>query len=301
MSEPRDHHFIPAFYLRQWATSNNLLCEFSRAHGSLHVKRVGPRGTAFETDLYAFPDLSPKDAHFLEKKFFGYSDQAAAQALEIHLGNSHRSWTAELVTGWSRFLIGIHLRHPDAMPELRAGARMAWDKSGEEHQTDYEKIRKDCDPLLFDDYLSAEDPLTPLKMQLNLIVKALDNEAICTHINAMTYTVIDLSRANNRLLTSDRPVEIFALAAPNGLISMPISPTKLFVAANDDSTFMSLRTKDAETLVRYVNLNVVSRVRKYVWAIDDSQRTFVEKHMSTAMEPLPLFSSMSSVSSKQPE
>jgi hypothetical protein len=37
-------------------------------------------------------------------------------------------WSSnELIGAWSRFIIGIHLRHPDVMPELRAAAASIWD------------------------------------------------------------------------------------------------------------------------------------------------------------------------------
>src|SRR5271167_3962274 len=70
--------------------------------------------------------------------------------------------------------------------------------------------------------------LTPYKVQLNMIIKALDNAEVCGHINGMPFAVIDLAKARFGLLTSDRPVEIHALREPHGVISMPISPTKLF-------------------------------------------------------------------------
>jgi hypothetical protein len=58
----------------------------------------------------------------MEQKFFAYADQNASDALDIHLGVSSIPWTGELTSAWSRFVLGIYLRHPDAMPELRVAA-----------------------------------------------------------------------------------------------------------------------------------------------------------------------------------
>ena len=33
MSDPRKHHYVPAFYLRQWAT-NGFLCELRKIYGA---------------------------------------------------------------------------------------------------------------------------------------------------------------------------------------------------------------------------------------------------------------------------
>ena len=52
MNAPRDHHFIPAFYLKHWAGPDGKLIEHSRKSGKLISKPVGPRSTGFERDLY---------------------------------------------------------------------------------------------------------------------------------------------------------------------------------------------------------------------------------------------------------
>ena len=76
---------------------------------------------------------------------------------------------------------------------------------------------------------------------MNLIIEGFDNDIVGVHINKMPFAVIDLSASRHRLLLSDRPVEIFNLKEANGLVSIPISPTKLFVAGNEDAIFAELR------------------------------------------------------------
>jgi Protein of unknown function (DUF4238) len=206
MNIPHDHHFIPAFYLKHWAGPNGKLVEYTLRRGKLVSKHVGPRATGFETDLYTFTDL-PKDiAQHLETAFFSYADRTASKALDDLLAD--QTLIPELVNAWSRFVIGIHLRHPDTKPELRAAAIRFWDLSGHAFQAEYENIRKPHDPPTFDAYLAKRDPFGRYKMQLNLIIKALDNETIGQHINGMTWHVRSLSDADHKLLTSDRPVEI---------------------------------------------------------------------------------------------
>jgi hypothetical protein len=194
----------------------------------------------------------------------------------------------ELVSAWSRFIIAIHLRHPDAMPELREAAKSIWDASGIDYQVRYEAIRQPTDPPTFDGYLALRDPLAPIKMRVNLIIKALDNDIVGAHVNQMPFAIIDLSGSPHRLLTFDRPVKLFNLKEPNGLVSIPISPTKLFVAANDEATFDKLRRASPRKLVCDVNTYVVSCARRFVWAQDRSQERFIENRISTKLEPTPL-------------
>ncbi|PNE11686.1 MAG: hypothetical protein CR217_07470 [Beijerinckiaceae bacterium] len=293
MSIPHDHHFIPAFYLKQWAGADKKLTEFALRRGKLIVKRAGPRATGYETGLYAFPELPPDTAQHLENVYFNYADRLGSKALNAQLNPTGAPWPGELVSAWSRFVLGIYLRHPDAMPELRQGAIAEWDRSGEVWQAEYERIRKPFDPLTFDEYFANMDPLIRHKMQLNLVIKSLDNQFICQHINQMPFAVIDLSVSPVPLLTSDRPVEIFALGKPKGIISIPISPTKLFVAANDAESFKMIARYDAQTVVKHINDYVVTRARRFVWASDRSQEEYIKAKTSTAMEPLPLFPALS--------
>jgi hypothetical protein len=78
--------------------------------------------------------------------------------------SNQRAWTPELLSGWSRFIIAFHLRHPDAMPELRAGAQAVWDGSGTASQREYQAIRKPEDPETFEEWLVMRDPSIAAKM-----------------------------------------------------------------------------------------------------------------------------------------
>jgi hypothetical protein len=126
MSYPLKHHFIPAFFLAQWADADEKLIEYTIKHGKLIAKPVGPRATGYEPQLYSFPGLPPEAAHFLEQVFFDYADRVASEALKNHLAKTPMPWTTELISAWSRFVIALHLRHPDAMPEFREAAKSIW-------------------------------------------------------------------------------------------------------------------------------------------------------------------------------
>jgi|SRR5579872_6025497 len=289
MSAPIDHHFIPAFFLAQWADDAGKLIEYTIKHGKLIAKPVGPKATGYEPQLYSFPELPPDAAQFLEAVFFNYADRVAADALRNHLSATPTPWTTELISAWSRFVIALYLRHPDAMPEFRAAAKSVWDGSGAAYQAQYEAIKKPEDPPTFDEYLAARDPLAGTKMHVNLIVKVFDNEILGKHMNNMTWGLIDVAASTHRFLLSDRAVVFANLNNPDGVAYLPISPTKLFVAVNTPDRLRRLRALPPREIVHNSNRFIVGRARRFVWAHDQSQTHFVEKHMSKRMEPTPLF------------
>ena len=257
-NKPRDHHYIPVLYLKQWCELDKKLVEYTVKQGHFIAKPVGPKGTGFQTDLYAFPELPPEMAQHMEDVFLKYADNTASLALQKLLtGDGH--WTSELRSGWSRFLISLLIRHPDIMLELRAGAVASWKRTAPSSQARYEELKEPHFPATFDEYVSTVDPLIPVKVTLNAIVKAFDNQRLGTQINGMHWAVIDLSKASHQLVTSDRPLQYQNLAMETGFISLPVGPTKLFLAANSPRSISNVRARRAEYVVKEVNRFVVSR------------------------------------------
>jgi hypothetical protein len=80
MSTPRDHHFMPVFVLKQWAAPDGKLIECTIKRRRLIAKRVGPRSTGYECDLYAFNELPVDVRQFVEQHFFNYADNCRHRA-----------------------------------------------------------------------------------------------------------------------------------------------------------------------------------------------------------------------------
>jgi uncharacterized protein DUF4238 len=290
VSIPRDHHFLPVFYLKQWASgTDGKLIEHSIKHGKFLIKRVGPQGTGFERDLYSFPELPIGAAQHMESVFLQHSDDAASKALLKHLQMTKSTWPDDLVSAWSRFIMGLLLRHPDVMKELRVAAKSLWDKGGDAIQKGYEAIRTADDPPTFEDKMAIVDPLVEIKTRLNMIIRGLNNPVIGNHINGMKWVVVDVTASPQILLTSDRPVTTYNLRKPDGNLFLPIGPTKLFVAANSQATLDKLSQGTQKSIVEKANEFVVARARRYVYSRDRFNEAYIRRHMSTKLEPTPLF------------
>jgi hypothetical protein len=149
---------------------------------------------------------------------------------------SAEPWDPEIRSGWSGFVVALHLRHPDAVPELKVAAKGAWEGSAPNSQKQYELTRRPGDPETFDEWIATRDPFTAGKVAVNLIVATFDNGILGQHINNTIWAIVDVSSARNRLLLSNRPVIFSNLGLKHGYAALPIGPDKFFVAVNDRAT-----------------------------------------------------------------
>lgn len=300
-NNPRDHHFIPVFYLKQWASSaTKKVIEYSIKHGNLVAKAVGPKKTGFQIDLYSFPELPPDIAQHMEDVFLRKSDNEAALALQRIIGWDKSEWPSNMILAWSRCVMHLLLRHPDAIAEMRVAAKAIWDASGEEPQRRYEEeVRKPGDPATFEEYILRTDPHVVAKVHVNMIIRGIDSQTIGEAIAKMIWKVVDVTRSSKTLLTSDRPVVYHNLRGPDGLIALPVNPTKLFIAVNSLGTFEGFTRGTTLALVERMNAFTVTRARRYVWARDPWQESYVRQNMGKSKEPTPLFPKLAALSADE--
>jgi hypothetical protein len=291
MSEPTDHHFVPVFYLKQWAGADNQVWEYSKVRGKLVSKRIGPRGTGFERHLYRSDALSADKAQFLEAKFLKKTDQEASLALQALFGGPLLPWAHQNHRqAWARFVYQLLIRHPEPFAEVRAASEQNWLQADGLTQQEYERRRTRDMPETWDEWAQTEPGLKD-EMIISLLTVSMDNDLVCDRIKRLDWEVFDVGKAKRLLLTSDWPVEN-ALGEANPFVAMPISPRHIFVGAQDPNSLASLRRRPATELVRTMNLFTVSRALRYVWTYDLSATRFIEKHMSIVKRSAPYFPSM---------
>jgi len=292
MSSPRDHHFIPVFYLKKWAGPDGKLIEYSRPYpDKFNIKPVGPRATGFKHDLYAFPDLPPELAQFLESKFLARTDELASRVHEKLLTGNAAPWTTETRSAWSRFAINFLIRHPHPFAEIRTVAHDCWLKPDNITQQEYEKIKGPEDPPTFEEWVLEQGNHLADRIRIRLIQGVMYNEPAGTKLNAMLWNVLDLSKSKLRLLTSDWPL-YREIEGERKLLALPISPTALFTAVTKSDIFEKMRRDKPDDVVQHINAGVVSAARLYVYGSDNSQERFVRNRMSSKIVERPFFPSL---------
>ncbi len=114
----------------------------------------------------------------------------------------------------------------------------------------------------------------------------IDDPIIGQAIVAMTWAVLDVASASHALLTSDRPyITTHGLLHPSCLLRVPISPLRMFIAANDASQLHRMARQSASESVRQENDQVVRMAVRNVYGNSGGQLAFVDRRLSRADEP----------------
>jgi hypothetical protein len=291
MGDPRNHHFIPAFYLSRWSGEDGRLVEWSKPHNKIIPIRRHPNATGFQRDLYTFPELRPDSRQWFEKHFLKFTDDVASDALKRILTGEMTSLNDRQKSGWARFLMTLRFRHPDAVVELRESITNLWKTHDIFTLEVYSKIRSPSDPLTFGEYVSSFGPDANSRMELELLIAAMDNKGIGQQILEMAWGLIDLTAASRQLLTSDWPVELSLGTTPTSVV-LPVSPTQLFVACQDENVILSMCQMPPGQLAANVNSYVVGSARRYVFSSDERQKRFIENRIFRTMQEQPFFPSL---------
>jgi hypothetical protein len=281
MSEPRKHHYIPAFYLRQWARPDGFLCEMRKIRDKLIVSKKTPESTGFQKDLYKIEGVSAEFSQHFERTFMHMVDTQAAAAMR-KIPNAPSPFTVKERDAWVRFMLSLLFRNPEAVTAVGQHIKQLWAEALESLRRDYEANKHPDFPATFDEFLAKTDPNAGAIAASNFLQTIMNLEGVANTILGMKWGRIHFFKSRFSLLTSDRPLDMpFGLQSQRSYIALPISPRVVFTACYDDSALRSMQQGDHSDTVRRLNHATVEKARQYVWGIDDSAEAFVRKHICT--------------------
>ena len=290
MSKAPKHHYIPVFYLKQWAGPDDRICEFSKPFDRVKPKRVHPDGTAFVRGLNTIPGLPPEEADYLENKFFQIADDGACRVLRLLVGGSPVEFSIEQRSAWSRFLVSLVTRNPESVAKYLAAGEAVYRAAALRLQADYERHKRPEDPPTYEEYAAKNSPNPAGRAGAHLLQRVTDSALIGNHIIRMRWMVLYDPRPPYPLLTSDRPVVMTnGISKPNSQIILPISPRHVFVATNNVETENYIRgIMHRQQLIQQINERTARQSRKFVYGCDDAQLKFVSKRLGMKWTADPL-------------
>jgi len=289
--EPK-HHYIPIFYLQQWAGADGRLIEYCRRYKGVVPRPTFPDGTGYVRGLYKLPDAQPGQEYIIETKLMSSIDNWAAKALRRMMMTDKAGLDLEPseALGWCQFLYSLIVRNPEHL--LRIKEKLETFDAGEileRTREDYSNIRGPSDPETFDEYKATfvKNPVEvpPARVLRNLV----RSERIVRMLASFRWRTATTKTAKYPLLTSDRPVIMSnGLTQQDAHIVLPISPRLLFIATKNEETFRRFGSMPPNDLAQAVNNQVSQQAYRFVFGVDDGQLRFVANRLGKRVWSSPL-------------
>jgi hypothetical protein len=275
------HHYIPVFYLKNWAINDGRLIEFSRPYKKIRALTKNPSATGYEYNLYALGDLPAENVHALEQHFMKKVDQLACNVVRVLLRDHGATFNIDEKSAWSRFILSLIQRNPTRLRMIYENVDRYHDLNMADFERNYEALRRPTDPLTFVEYQQRMAPHAKSILKATAFQELIDLRNVGGFINSMRWHVVEIINASYNLLTSDQPVVMSnGLQYDNAYILLPLSPSVLFVATNSTETEKRIaRSIKSDRCVQQINNIVSSQAERYVYDINEDQIRFIDHRL----------------------
>ncbi len=281
------HHYLPEFYLKQWAGEDRKLCQYSKVHGNrIFTRRVFPSETGFLNRLYSVDGASEDLEHRVEEDFYSPADSKAAQSMSLLLSGTQKiDLNISQVSSWSRFLLSLMLRMPEDVAMLKKRWRNAMLDVSDDAEADYKARRQPNDPETFREFIHARPNHVFEQEALELLVNLNDSELTGNLLNSMNWHIIDLAKSKFELFLSDRPLFVLRpLGDEDGTLCLPVGPHSLFIASKKSEDINRFLSTKPDSNVRDVNRIVVSQAVKFAYATSDAPLRFMQNNFGKSFD-----------------
>jgi hypothetical protein len=278
----QDHHYIPQFLLRGWCNSSGLLTVYSRRAGRIVTSERNPKGTGFEPNLYAFEEVPSERRHVLEADFFGpHIDSRAAPVLKKMLDGQFMAVTADERSDFTRFLLSLRARHPDAvaLARTRGVEEISAHLARDPHE--YEALRTESSPESLTEWVKQNRAGLIPNFGVSLLPRLIDHKGAGERIFRMPWTLHEFPNTKLDLLLSDRPCLLEGNAIDGVCtIVIPLAPRHLLFVSNNELQMNRLRAEKPLDVVKMINRISVASAVDRVYATGGQHIQLVEKYLA---------------------
>ncbi|MBK7616738.1 MAG: DUF4238 domain-containing protein [Burkholderiales bacterium] len=275
-----NHHFVPAFLLREWeAGADKKLTSFRWSRGAVVESRFKAKSVAKQRHLYSTSTDEGRPDNKLERDFMGpVVDEPAAIAHRVMLTHGIDTLTEGQRRDWARFLVCQMMRVPKMVAHVKLRGRDILMRGDEpvaadallpgEPQVSLANWLLEHKPTLFDDLGIHTLPYIVQSKLLNGVFLG------------ATWGIRQLNWAKHNYVISDTPLVYEGQMNSDFLFALPLTPTILFVAySNDAVTGKNLDEASHNKLVVTMNRTQADQADTFIFATDNLQRALVARYL----------------------
>ena len=286
MSEPNKHHYLPVFYLTQWAGSDGKLIRYYRPHRDVVGSRIAPANTGYEHGLYRLEGYQPEFINAVEKEYMAkVVDEPASRALKVIVEGDYSKMTPELQVAWTRFVMSLMFRTPHMIDYITKEAERNLRSNLQSDHGEYESLRAPTHPPTLLGFVERYTPAVFSGAGKSFLPGIIDNPKIGNAILRMGWWTWTLDSKHHfpDLLTSDSPVVRYhGLGDERCVIALPISPRRAFFATRNSAALNAAMARGSARVAKELNALMVNLAQNSVFGSDDRHLRFVENRLRRA-------------------
>ncbi len=262
-----------------WEDRDGKISQWGRIpfNNKLVCKPVTAAATAYIPGLYSLAHVRDEEVQQIETELFGKIETASKPVLEklISLGPNRLSLQERY--WWTIYLNASLLRVPHVVEMVKTGMqkRIAQDLSQPIPEFDAAKGDAPEDTLF--EWASKHAPARVANSGLKVLVDLIQSEKAVDRIIHLQWLVRDLSTGPRRLLLGDNPFErVGDLYKARTAISLPLSPTHLFIASDAPDIVNHFARMPARDVIKANNQSSLINAKKFVYG--DAERSFIDQY-----------------------
>jgi hypothetical protein len=278
MAEEMKHHYVPEFYLKQWADPDGRVPHYRWLNGRAVFGRRAPEYIGFEHDLYAREHVPPEERHKVETDFFAVLDSKAAIIHGRLMRQERFTFTAEERQDWAVFLAAANARTPDMVEFIKKSCDATLREKLNENPEEVERVLGYKPPFTLAEWAEKNAADRLANFHLHILLKHLTREDLIQQFMDMDWTVHRVRSRHKELLTCDRPLWYLENPKhPKFTMMMTLCPRTVFIAARSTELADRMAATPSMKLARLINESVFNRVSERVYGrttIEYAQRRF---------------------------
>jgi hypothetical protein len=280
MTDNQKNHYVPQFLLRGWCNEDGKLTVYSRRQRRVVTSERTPRATAFEPNLYAYDDVPSEKRHAIENEFMTPKIDTPAACIVKKILSGGTALTNDERSEFTRFVLSLRARHPDAVAAVRAHGSEALVAALARDPEEYMAIKEESWPKSLTEFVSQKAPSLIRNFGISVVPAVIVDNKTCERVCKMPWWTVDVHGANTDLLLSDRPCILEGNALDGDcVVVIPLSPTMLFFISNRPKQVQFLQAMPMTGLVKMVNRASVGYAADRVYGTGKHHLPLVEKYL----------------------
>jgi hypothetical protein len=208
----------------------------------------------------------------------GRIDAAAALIVQKMLNGGLPNLTVEERSDFTRFLLSLRARHPDAVALMKIKGQEGLIAALERDPEEYVAARGRSSAATLAEWTRQNAPSLIPNFAISLVPGVIIDDRTGTHVFNMPWWTHDVRVANTDLLLSDRPCLLEGDAvAGQCVIALPLSPVILFFACNREPQIQVLRSMPVTRLVKTINRASVGYAASRIYSTGTHHLSLIEK------------------------